>query len=208
MRPFKDLHDLGVRAALDAAQLKLLASANALLEISGNRRQAIWNAAGSVPDRGLLREAQIVEEELMIAPATEGQELVADYRHMGLTLGRHPLSLLRERLHAMRFMPAEILNLYDDARLARGCGLVTVRQRPETAKGVVFLTIEDETGNVNVIVWPSLLEQQRREVMSARLLGVYGQWQCTNNVRHLVAKRLVDLTHLLGDLDTRSRNFH
>ena len=108
----------------------------------------------------------------------------------------------------MRFMPAEILNLYDDARLARGCGLVTVRQRPATAKGVVFLTIEDETGNVNVIVWPSLLEQQRREVMSARLLGVYGQWQCTNNVRHLVAKRLVDLTHLLGDLDTRSRNFH
>jgi len=67
--------------------------------------------AGSVPDRGLLREAHIVEEELMIAPATEGQELVADYRHMGLTLGRHPLALLRERLHAMRFMPAEILNL-------------------------------------------------------------------------------------------------
>jgi len=83
-----------------------------------------------------------------------------------------------------------------------------VRQRPETAKGLVFLTIEDETGNVNVIVWPSLLEQQRREVMSARLLGVYCQWQCANNVRHLVAKRLVDLTHLLGDLDTRSRNFH
>ena len=74
--------------------------------------------------------------------------------------------------------------------------------------GVLFVTLEDETGNVNVIVWPSLLEQQRREVMSARLLGVYGQWQCANNVRHLVAKRLVDLSHLLGELDTRSRNFH
>lgn len=75
-------------------------------------------------------------------------------------------------------------------------------------KRVVFLTLEDETGNVNVIVWPSLLEEQRREVMGARLLGVYGQWQYASNVRHLVAKRLVDLTHLLGDLDTRSRNFH
>lgn len=207
IRPFKDLHDLGIRAALDASQLKLLASANALSGITGNRRQAMWNAAGNAPDTGLLREARIVEEAMTIAPATEGQELVADYRHMGLTLGRHPLALLRERLHALRFMAAEVLNLYDDGRLARGCGLVTVRQRPETAKGVTFLTLEDETGNVNVIVWPNLLEQQRREVMGARLLGVYGQWQCANNVRHLVAKRLVDLTHLLGDLDTRSRDF-
>jgi len=81
-----------------------------------------------------------------------------------------------------------------------------VRQRPETAKGTVFLTLEDETGNVNVIVWPGLVESQRKEVMSASLLGVYGQWQCANNVRHLVAKRLVDLTHLLGELDTRSRD--
>jgi len=207
IRPFKDLHDLGIRAALDASQLQLLASANALSGITGNRRQAMWNAAGNAPDTGLLREAQIVEEAMTIAPATEGQELVADYRHMGLMLGRHPLALLRERLHALRFMAAEVLNLYDDGRLARGCGLVTVRQRPETAKGVTFLTLEDETGNVNVIVWPNLLEQQRREVMGARLLGVYGQWQCANNVHHLVAKRLVDLTHLLGDLDTRSRNF-
>jgi len=84
---------------------------------------------------------------------------------------------------------------------------VTVRQRPETAKGVIFLTREDETGNINVIVWASLAEAQRREVMSARLLGVYGVWQSQNNVRHLVAKRLVDLTHLLGELDTRSRDF-
>lgn len=126
----------------------------------------------------------------------------------GIDTWPHPLALLCDRLHALRFMPAGILNLYDDARLARGCGLVTVRRRPETAKGVTFLTIEDETGNVNVIVWTSLLEQQRREVMNVRLLGVYGQWQCENNVSHLVAKRLVDLTHLLGDLDTRSRKFH
>ena len=108
----------------------------------------------------------------------------------------------------MRLMAAEVLQLYDDARLARGCGLVTVRQRPSTANGTVFITLEDETGNVNVIIWPSLVEQQRREVMGARLLAVYGQWQSKNGVSHLVAKRLVDLTHMLGELSTRSRDFH
>ena len=207
-RPFKDVHDLGLRAALDAEILKLLASAGALAELTGNRRQAMWVAAGSAPGRDLLREAPVHEEELALAAPTEGQDLVQDYLHTGLTLGRHPLALLRERLHAQRFVQAEVLQQYPDARLARGCGLVTVRQRPGTANGVVFITLEDETGNVNVIIWPSLVEQQRREVMSARLLGVYGQWQSKNNVRHLVAKRLVDMSHLLGELDTRSRDFH
>lgn len=208
VRPFSDLHDLGLRAGLDAAQLKLLASANALFAIGGNRREAMWNAAGSAPDKGLLRQAQIGEAALPLPAPSEAEDLVADYRHLGLTLGRHPLALLRKRLHAMRFMPARLLEHYQDGQLARGCGLVTVRQRPGTAKGVVFVTLEDETGNVNVVIWASLVEQQRREVMGARLLGVYGQWQSANNVRHLVAKRLVDLTHLLGELDTRSRNFH
>jgi error-prone DNA polymerase len=206
-QPFQNLHDLGVRAGLDASQLKLLASANALAPLSGNRREAMWNAAGSTPDKGLLREARIAEETLELQAPSEAEDLVADYRHLGLTLGRHPLTFLRQRLHAMRFMPADVLQHYSDGQLARGCGLVTVRQRPGTAKGVVFLTMEDETGNVNVIVWPNLVDQQRREVMGARLLGVYGQWQEANNVRHLVAKRLVDLTHMLGELDTRSRNF-
>lgn len=96
-----------------------------------------------------------------------------------------------------------------DAELPNGgCGIVTVRQRPETAKGVIFVTIEDESGTVNVICWPNLVEQQRKELMGAKLLGVYGVWQCERNVRHLVAKRLVDLSHMLGELDTRSRNFH
>jgi error-prone DNA polymerase len=96
---------------------------------------------------------------------------------------------------------------FQNGQLARACGLVTVRQRPGTAKGVLFLTLEDETGNVNVIVWPSLVEQQRREVLHAPLLGVYGVWQREGEVRHLVAKRLVDMSHLLGKLDTRSRDF-
>ncbi len=208
VRPFSDSADLACRANLNAGHLNALASANALESLSGNRRQAMWQAVGSTPDKGLLRSAVIVEDALFLEAPSEAENIVADYRHLGLTLGRHPLALLRSRLTKMRFLPAEVLNTFEDRQLARGCGIVTVRQRPETAKGVVFVTLEDETGNVNVIVWPSLVEQQRREVMGASLLGVYGQWQCHNNVRNLVAKRLVDLSHLLGELDTRSRDFH
>jgi error-prone DNA polymerase len=167
----------------------------------------MWQAVGSVPDKGLLRSAVILEDELQLEAPSEAENVVADYRHLGLTLGRHPLSLLRERLTKMRFIAATDLNTFSNGQLARGCGIVIVRQRPGTANGVVFVTLEDETGNVNVnvIIWPSLVEQQRKEVMAASLLGVYGLWQCHHNVRNLVAKRLVDLSHMLGELDTRSR---
>ncbi|ODN62866.1 hypothetical protein BA763_24340 [Burkholderia cenocepacia] len=104
-------------------------------------------------------------------------------------------------------MPAATLMTYRNGRLARGCGLVTVRQRPGTAKGVMFLTIEDETGNVNIIIWTSVQEKFRQEVLGASLLAVYGTWQCEGEVRHLVAQRLVDLSHLLGGLTAVSRNF-
>ena len=100
-----------------------------------------------------------------------------------------------------------MLNTFQNGQLARACGIVTVRQRPGTAKGVVFVTIEDETGSVNVILWPSLVEQQRKEMLNATLLGVYGIWQEEKSVRHLVAKRLVDMSHLLGRLAPTSRDF-
>lgn len=208
IQQFETTADLASRANLNAGHLNALASANALESLSGNRRQALWEAVASVPDKGLLRSATVIEEPVEMDAPSEAENIVADYRHLGLTLGRHPLALLRPRIAAMKFLPAEILNQFDNGRLARGCGIVTVRQRPETAKGVVFVTIEDESGNVNVICWPNLVEQQRRELMGAKLLGVYGVWQCERNVRHLVAKRLVDLSHMLGELDTRSRNFH
>lgn len=208
IRAFDSAADLGLRADLNARHMHLLASADALKSLSGNRRQALWQAVAAVPDKDLMREAPVLEDLVEIAAPSEAEEVVADYRHLGLTLGRHPLSFLRERLSKMRFVPADVLQGFGNGQLARACGIVTVRQRPETAKGVVFVTMEDETGNVNVICWPSLVEQQRSEVMGATLLGVYGIWQFENNVRHLVAKRFVDLSHLLGELDTRSRNFH
>jgi len=207
IRPFASVADLARRAHLERADLQVLAGANALGALAGHRRQALWQAVGAVPDRDLLRPTEPVEETPSLEAPSEGQEIVGDYRAQGLTLGRHPLALLRTQLLAKRFIPADVLMDFQNGQLARACGLVTVRQRPGTAKGVLFLTLEDETGNVNVIVWPSLVEQQRREVLHAPLLGVYGVWQREGEVRHLVAKRLVDMSHLLGKLDTRSRDF-
>src|SRR5207344_1574700 len=126
------------------------------------------------------------------------------YRSTGLSLTNHPLALLRERLAEYRVQPAVVLNGYRSGQLARASGLVTHRQRPQTAKGVIFVTLEDETGPVNVIVWPQVAEAQRTPLLAARLLTVYGIWQRQGEVRHLVAKRLVDHSALLKTLDTES----
>ncbi|MGZ8295207.1 MAG: helix-hairpin-helix domain-containing protein, partial [Telluria sp.] len=207
IRPFSGVADLARRAQLDRHDLQVLAGANALRSLAGNRRQALWQAVGAVPDKDLLRPTSVAEDVPQLRAPSEGDEIVGDYRAQGLTLGRHPLALLRAQLLEKRFMPAAVLGDYQHGQLARACGIVTVRQRPATAKGVLFLTLEDETGNVNVIVWPKLVEEQRREVLGAPLLGVYGIWQREGEVRHLVARRLVDMSHLLGRLDTSSRNF-
>jgi error-prone DNA polymerase len=207
IRPFAGVADLARRAALERADLQVLAASNALRALAGHRREALWDALGAVPDKDLLRPTTPDEQAPSLPAPSEGDEIVGDYRSQGLTLGRHPLALLRPRLLARRFMPAATLADFQDGQLARACGIVTVRQRPGTAKGVLFMTLEDETGNVNVIVWPSLVERQRREVLGAPLLGVYGIWQRQGEVRHLVAKRLVDLSPLLGRLDAPSRDF-
>ncbi len=207
IRPFESVADLARRARLDRGDLQVLAGANALRSLAGHRREALWQAVGAVPDRDLLRPTTVQEDTPRLAAPSEGEEIVGDYRAQGLTLGRHPLALLRPQLLARRFMPASALMDYQNGQLARACGMVTVRQRPGTAKGVLFMTLEDETGNVNVIVWPSLVEQQRHEVLNAPLLGVYGIWQKEGEVRHLVAKRLVDMSHLLGGLHAPSRDF-
>jgi error-prone DNA polymerase len=206
-RPFADVADLARRASLNRHELESLAHANALAGLAGNRRQALWNAVGSAAEKGLLHAAPIREANVELAAPSEGEDIVADYQALGLTLGRHPLALLRPLLTQRRFLPAEVLNTFADRQIARGCGIVTVRQRPMTANGTMFVTIEDETGPVNVIVWPALIEKYRKELLASHLLGVYGIWQCESNVRHLVGKRFVDLTPLLGKLLTHSRDF-
>jgi error-prone DNA polymerase len=137
--------------------------------------------------------------------------VIADYTATGLSLTQHPLALLRSQLAPLKVLPAALLNEYPHGRLARASGLVTHRQRPETAKGVVFVTLEDDTGAVNVIVWPAVAEAQRRPLLAAQLLTVYGIWQREGEVRHLVARRLVDHTGLLHELaretSTEAREF-
>ncbi|MGS1011189.1 error-prone DNA polymerase [Achromobacter anxifer] len=207
--PFADTGDLARRAALNRHDLNSLAAGDALRTLAGHRRQASWEAAASVQSRDLLRDAAIQETQApQLSAPSEGQTVAADYRSVGLTLRSHPVALLRPQLAARNFQPASVLNGYPDKRVARACGIVTVRQRPQTAKGVIFVTLEDETGPVNVVVRTELIERQRRELLGASLLGVYGSWQSVDGVRHLIAQRLVDLSELLGDLNTQSRNFH
>jgi error-prone DNA polymerase len=207
--PFADTGDLARRAALGRHDLNALAAGDALRTLAGHRRQASWEAAASVQSRDLLRDAAIQETQApQLSAPSEGQAVAADYRSVGLTLRSHPVALLRPQLAARNFQPASVLNSYPDKRVARACGIVTVRQRPQTSKGVIFVTLEDETGPVNVVVRPELIERQRRELLGASLLGVYGSWQSVDGVRHLIAQRLVDLSDLLGGLNTQSRNFH
>ncbi len=143
-----------------------------------------------------------------LSAPTEGENLVADYASTGLTLGRHPLALLRARLSRMRFATADEIKLLPGGSPARAAGIVTGRQRPGTASGTVFVTLEDETGCINVIVWPHLTERQRRELLGARLMGVEGVLEREGEVMHLIARRLTDHSALLGELVTPSRDFH
>jgi len=212
--PFTTVEDLAQRAGLDAGDLKALAAADALAALAGHRRQQVWDASALHRAPALLRAAPTHEDWLDLPEAPEGEAIVHDYAATGLTLRRHPLALLRPRLAALRLQTAAALQAAPDGRLVRACGIVTVRQQPGTAKGVVFVTLEDETGTVNVIVWKALRERFRRDLLHARLLAVHGTWQrdeaTGGQVRHLIAGYLKDLTPLLGrlaDAGMGSRDF-
>jgi len=205
---FAGVDDLALRANLNAGELKMLATAGALQRLAGHRRQALWQAAGGQPASGVLHGAPVAETPTPLAPPTEAQELLSDYARLGFTLGRHPLALLRSELARRRFLTTAEIAACPDRMMARAAGIVTCRQRPGTAKGTMFLTLEDETGLANVIVRQELIERQRRELLGARLLGVFGQITRQGDVVHLLANRVVDHSSLLGPLDARSRNFH
>ena len=209
---FASTEDLARRARLDARALAVLAEADALSAITGHRHQAAWAVAGiDTRPTELLRSTRVHEAPAELAAPGEGEQALADYRSLGLTLRRHPLALLRAQLDAFKVEPASRLNTYPHGRLARASGLVTHRQRPETAKGTMFVTLEDDTGAVNVIVWPRVVEAQRRPLLAATLLTVFGQWQRQGEgdeaVMHLVATRMIDHTALLNGLVSRSRDF-
>jgi error-prone DNA polymerase len=207
-RWFDSADDLACSARVDQADMKQLAAADALHSLSGHRRQQMWEAVALKPPPALLRHAPVHEDWLELPEAPEGEAIVWDYASLGLTLRRHPLALLRPRLQERRLQTAQALREAPNGRLVRACGIVTGRQQPETANGVVFVTLEDETGVVQVIVWKALRERQSRALGRSRLLAVHGVWQREGEVCNLIAGHLEDLTPLLGRLVTESRDFH
>ena len=207
--PFAHIQDLVDRAGLERGELDGLAEAGALQGLAGHRHQARWAAAAGRRQLPLFAGVDTSERDsaTLAAPAV-GEDIVADYASTGLTLGRHPLSLLRPQLarrHCRRSSEALALDSGSPVRIA---GLVTLRQRPQTASGVVFVTLEDEDGLINVIVWRDLVERQSRALLQSRLLAVDGKLEAADGVRHVIAQQLENLNALLGRLATRSRDFH
>ncbi len=208
---FRSIEELVFRSGINRKDLEALAAADALRGIAGDRHRAFWYAAGVDATDGLFAAdgfgAETAAVDLLLPVPDEWQNIAADYAATGFSLRRHPLALMREHLDQFQVAPAKELARLGDGRQAKVAGLVTCRQRPMTASGVTFLTLEDESGMINVVVWPALAERQRPVVRRARLLGVFGHVQQSGDVIHLIARQLADLSHWLGEMETASRDF-
>jgi len=205
---FADVQALAARARLDRRELGCLAAAGALESLAGHRHRAAWSVAGVEPPLEILPEPRIAEGIPLLRAPCEGEDIVADYAHTGLTLRRHPLALLRPRFDARGLVPASRLRELPPGAAVRTVGLVITRQRPGSAQGVTFVTLEDETGSINLIVWRDVAERQRRALVGSRLMAVAGELQVEGEVRHVIAHRLADLSHWLGTFNAPSRDFH
>jgi error-prone DNA polymerase len=204
---FRDIGELAGRARLSRHDLQALAAAGALAGLAGHRHLAVWRVLGIEPPLPLAPAAAHAEGIPLLRAPSEGEDIVADYRAVGLTLARHPLALLRPQLAARGWLPAsEVLQLADGARVTTG-GIVVTRQRPGSASGVIFVTLEDETGYVNLVVWSRIADRHRKALLGARLLGVAGRLQREGDVLHVVVERLEDRSALLGALAAPARNF-
>ncbi len=200
--PFADTQDLARRARLEQHELQGLAAADALLGLAGHRRQQVWEASALHRLPPLLQDAAAPAETLALPEAAEGEAVVWDYAALGLTLRSHPLALLRPRLArlGMARHSAQLQQL-PGGRLLKACGIVTVRQRPQTAKGTLFISLEDEAGSVQVIVWRDVYAAHRSTLLTAKLLAVQGRWQRSREgICHLLAQSFEDLSPLLGRL--------
>ncbi|MBZ9990920.1 error-prone DNA polymerase [Mesorhizobium sp. BH1-1-5] len=217
-QPFASVDDLWRRAGVPQTALIQLAEADAFRPAFGlARREALWAikalrdeplplfAAASAREAELLPE--VSEPAVALRPMTAGGEVVEDYRHIGLTLRSHPISFLREDLRRRRIVSCAEAMEARDGRWLEAAGLVLVRQRPGSAKGVMFITLEDETGIANLVVWPKVFEHHRRTVLSAGMVAVQGRIQREGEVVHLVARRIVDLSGELASVGEREGSF-
>jgi error-prone DNA polymerase len=204
---FVSVQDLALRARLDKRDLGALAAAGALKSLAEHRHRARWQVAGVEKAAPLLAEARYAEGIPLLRRPTEGEEIAADYRRLGLSLGRHPLALLRARLATLGVQTAAAVRDLPNGTHTCSAGLVITRQRPSSAAGVTFVTVEDESGYLNLIVWERLAERVRKTLVGAALLGFKGTVQKEHDVVHVIAERLYDHSFLLGGLTTSSRDF-
>jgi len=204
---YTDVEDLAHRANLPKRAVELLARAGALSRLAGHRRVAHWSAIGVERLPGALAGKSAREKPLNLAAPSEADDIIADYRGMGLTLGRHPLALLRGRLDRLQAYRAAELGKLQSGLKIRVAGIVTHRQRPETASGVIFMSLEDETGISNLIVWPGVQHSQREAVFGARMMLVQGELQSEMGVVHVIAEKIRDYSHWLGKVRVGSRDF-
>jgi error-prone DNA polymerase len=208
-RAFEDVADLVGRSGIDRRQQALLADAGALRGLAGHRHRARWLLSGIERSLPLFDEIpEVPEPRLPIPMPSEGEDLLADYAVLGTTLGRHPLAMLRAQLQALRCRRSSELARIAHGRRVRFAGMVRLRQRPETAGGVTFLTLEDEDGMVNALVWRQVAERQRRILLGSRLLGIDARLERVDGVQHLIIERMQDYSAMLAGLQPASRDFH
>ena len=213
---FSDIQELVFRCRINKRDLESLAAADALSALSGDRHRAFWQA--SAVDKisadfsnSFFSDERFIKNDfgvdVLLPPVSEKENVFGDYASTGFTLRAHPVALYREHLNYYKVFLASELNNISDKVSVKVVGLVTSRQRPMTASGVTFLTLEDESGFTNVVVWPRLSERLRPVVRQSTLMGVIGQVQESEGVTHLIAQELVDLSHWLGALESYSKDF-
>ena len=210
---FKNVTDLRRRAQLHKGDMEALAAADAMRSVSGNRHQSQWQIMALEPHRPLFQDESnatsgALNDAITLNAPSVAEEVLADYDSTGLSLRAHPLALLRDQTPFNRCRRHGDLSTADNRRFVRIAGIVTCRQRPGTASGVVFLTLEDETGNHNVIVWPKIQELFRQALMTAQLLLVKGTLETRDGTMHVIASGLYDHSEALAKLRIKSRDFH
>jgi len=208
-RPFDDVGDLCQRTGLDRRQQGLLADAGALRGLSGHRHRARWDISGVENRLPLFDQARATTEARVALPLPSAwEDMQADYRSTGTTLGRHPISFLRAQLRSRGCLDAAQLAGHGHGRRVRIAGLVRMRQRPQTASGVTFLTLEDETGMVNAVVWRHVADRQHRVLVDTQLMQIDGRLERVDGVQHVIVQRMLCLDELLQGLRSHSRDFH
>jgi error-prone DNA polymerase len=213
---YSSIEDLRRRAGLPGSALEHLAQADAFGSLGDDRREALWTIEGMADEvlplfaaadkRERAIQPEVIEPEVELVPMTEGREVVEDYRSIGLTLRRHPLFFLRQELTERRILSCSDLHQLRDGQRITVAGLVLVRQKPGSAKGVTFMTIEDETDVANLVIWSAIFEKHRRLILSSGMIGCRGRLQREGGVTHLITEHFIDLSDLLRSVSDRDQS--